>query len=161
MSLRLYLKLLRKLIVKQRFNIWVIFFLIAFLYGCAGTGVKGYSYQTIVSPIINSSEKGKVFLYRKIMPGGSGVVVPVNLNGSIIGKLGVGEIIWSDTISGPNTIQAKVTGIQGLGLSAPNIKFDNDDSNNYFFLLYWDQIAFGYDLRMIQTTEEVWKKNLN
>ena len=119
----------------NRFLYGIFLILLSAITGCAGTGIKSYSYDRVIAPIVNDKEKGKVFIYRRNMFVGGGVIIPMKLNGIEIGRIGNDEIIWSEGKLGLNTLQAKVDGIQGWGAGAPKIVFENDKLKNHFFVV--------------------------
>jgi hypothetical protein len=137
------------------------FFLVLFmsfaLASCSGTGSKNYA---VVSQTIDTSKGGVVFLKREEGFVGSGALFTVILNGNNIGKLGTGEVVTGELVSGTNTLQVDVKGIQGMGLSPAQSVFENSDGNNRFFNVGLKMGLFLNSLSLIETTEASFKNNM-
>tara|TARA_B100001113_G_scaffold55668_1_gene41458 strand:- start:548 stop:973 length:426 start_codon:yes stop_codon:yes gene_type:complete len=130
------------------------FLLLFVLSGCAGTGTTSYS---TIAPQLSTNEKGKIFVYRQSGYVGGGALIDVSLNGALIGQLGNGEMIYAQMKLGKNLIEAKVSGIQGVGLNSPMLEIQNNEKKNNFFIIGFKTGLLTNEMTLIEITEDSWK----
>jgi len=128
------------------------------LISCAGTGsIK----KNALIPIING-EKGNIVVVRDP----SSIFAPLSvwaiyLNGTVVGSLGISEKIVIPVKEGTNRLDAKITGISGMGMKTDSVVFQSNKSqNNYFFVSMEDISTFARGLVIRQSTECVWANKL-
>jgi hypothetical protein len=66
-------------------------------------------------------------------------------------------MLIADAKNGSNLIQAKVTGIQGVGLNSPSREFQNDGASNNFFVVSLKSGFLTNEMTLMETTEGTWK----
>ena len=139
-------------------------FLFLALASCAGTGTKSYQNVNAVASlgIANlPNSGGQALILRENAWVGGGALVSVNLNGERIAKLGNGEVVIEVLEKGQNTINAKIEGIQGVGLNTATYNFVNDGAKNYFFIIGIKTGLLMNELVITETVENSWKRAQN
>ena len=121
---------------------------------CSGTGTSSYA---SIAPAMSGSEKGKVFIKRDSGYVGAGALVTIMVNGRNVGKLGNGEMLFADAKTGTNYVEAKIAGIQGLGLNSPSASFDSNGVVNNYYLVTLKTGLLSNKLMLLETTEDTWK----
>ena len=134
----------------------VLFFL---LVGCAGSGVKSPS--IVLSQINQFQNTNKVFVLRDTGYSGGGALMKVLVNGEEAGILGAGESLFSDTVTGENTVEVSFTGIGSLGISNPTYSsFSVSSTENRFFIVSLKTGAMTSKLRLMEVTEQSFRDAL-
>ena len=136
--------------LKKMFLI-IIFGLIS---SCSGSGTTSYS---SIAPRISGDEKGKVFVQRESLFVGGGALVTILINGRNVGKLGNGEMLFVDAKPGVNFIEAKVSGVQGVGLNTAKRSFHNGGEENNFFIVTVKSGMLLNTLMLYEISSENWK----
>ena len=109
-------------------------FIIVFLSlsACSGSGTKYSSnFSEIVEKDANSR---KVYVLRDTGFIGGARLFGVTLNSKTIGRIGDGEIISGQAVSGDNYLAASMGGVN-LGLESTQIRFKSEDKADKFFVL--------------------------
>ena len=137
----------------QKIGKIITILMLLILASCSGTGTSNY---TAVAPVIDNNPTNKVFIYRDSGYIGAGALITVILNGREIGKLGSGEFIVSETNQEKNYLEAKITGIQGLGLNIASDSFTKSNEGN-FYLLKMQAGLLSNKIELIGTTQSSWR----
>ena len=142
----------------NRFKLAALSISLFVLSGCAGTGMTSYS---MIAPELSTNEKGKMFVYRQSGYVGGGALIDVSINGALVGKLGNGEMMFARAKPGMNIIEAKISGIQGVGLNSPMVEIRNNGEKNNFFIIGFKTGLLTNELTLIEITEDSWKREAN
>ena len=73
-------------------------------------------------------------------------------------QLGNKEMIVGTAIEGSNTLTAKISGIQGIGLNTAMKNFEMRKSQNRYYIISFKTGLFSNELQLIETVEDEWKK---
>ena len=125
-----------------------------FLSSCSGSGVKSYSQ---IAPMVSNKEGLNIFIFRDSGYVGGGALIDVILNNSKM-QLGNKEMIVGTAREGSNTLTAKISGIQGIGLNTAMKNFEMRKSQNRFYIISFKTGLFSNKLQLIETVEDEWKK---
>ena len=135
-------------------KILLCIFLPLLLTSCTGSGVKSYSQ---IAPLISNKDGLNVFVLRDSGYVGVGALVDVILNESKM-QLGNKEMIVGAAKIGNNTLTAKISGLQGVGLNSPSKTFNMSKEQNRYYIISLKTGLFTNELQLMETVEEEWKK---
>ena len=135
-------------------KILLCIFLPLLLTSCTGSGVTSYSQ---IAPLISNKDGLNVFVLRDSGYVGGGALVDVILNESKM-QLGNKEMIVGAAKIGNNTLTAKISGLQGVGLNSPSKTFNMSKEQNRYYIISLKTGLFTNELQLMETVEEEWKK---
>jgi hypothetical protein len=136
-------------------RIIIVFILLGFLSACSGTGLQSYSAVMTV----NTNSQGSVFVLRDTGYSGSGALLNITLNGQQIGKIGNKETAIGRSNSGNNYIEAKFSGIQGIGMNNTQANFISSGRENKYFLIKMTSGLFKNKIQMFEVNESTFKSS--
>lgn len=130
---------------------------VIFMNACSGTGTLT---RSEIQPVIDAKQKNKVFVHRDEGWVGAGALVTILINGKKQGTLGPGEMLVGDSKYGLNYIEAKIEGLQGIGLNATSEEFENKSGANNFFITGFKVGILTNRLTLMETLESSWRKQI-
>jgi len=108
---------------------------------------------------VNTNSQGSVFVLRDTGYSGSGALLNITLNGQPIGKIGNKETAIGRSNSGNNYIEAKFSGIQGIGMNNTQANFISSGRENKYFLIKMTSGLFKNKIQMFEVNESTFKSS--
>ena len=126
-------------------------FLVMFLMGCAGTGVKGVG---VVLPIIESEDETAVFVVRQTGMTGVAQLIEVSVDNVVIGTLGNKEVIHTSLEPGVHSVTVRFTGIGGIGINNVMKTFSLEKGEKAFYTIKLKTGLLTNKLELIGVTKD-------
>ena len=126
------------------------------LSACVGTGVKSYS--SVMS--IADKQQGNVFVLRDMGYVGGGALVAVFINGQQIGEIGNGETAIGKSSIGANYVDARFSGVQGIGINSVNASFTRTVNENKYFIIKMNSGLLSNTLQIIEVSENSFRTTM-
>lgn len=135
----------------------IFLFLLSVLASCAGTGTKNYGTISYEAP----TDQAVVFIGRTNKYMASAGLVKIILDGSEIGKLGIGEMERVNISAGSHKIQSKIGNVIQLGVQGDTSSFVAEKGKKYFFIVDFNQKLFSSQWKITETTENGFQSSIN
>ena len=143
--------------MKKFFNYSLLILVFLASVSCAGTGTKSLS---MINLNVDSDETAAFFVRKKRFVASAGTV-KVTLDGSEIGKLGIGEMERVSIEPGAHTARVSIANILQAGIGGDSVAFNAEKGKAYYFIVDYDQGLFTGKWSITETSKNGFLKAKN